>query len=155
MADPTLDDTLSAYLAQPVTGDHAPATWSLSPALIVLLQQMAAERNVPVDALVEFYLFKQLRNEQARRLVGERPDPIPSSFLNAQVARAKVDVARDVAAVKGNLEDRGDRAARVAAQMEGTLSDTSDVDFLETVRRRAAESDAQVDLALDKERKKQ
>ena len=43
-----------------------------------------------VEALVEFMLFKQVRSDQARRMVGEKQEPVPSSFANAMVAAAKV-----------------------------------------------------------------
>ena len=142
-------------MAFAVTGDRLPATYSLSPRLTDLLQQMAAARGVPLDALVEFYLYKQLRAEQARRLVGEKPEPVPSSFVNEAVARAKVEAAKDVAAVKGGIEERGDRAARVAEQMEAMLHDATGADeHLEAVQRKNAQQDAMIDMALEKAQKK-
>jgi hypothetical protein len=124
MADSSIDDVLATYLAQPVSGDRTQATFQLSPRLLDVLTQLAAERHVTVDVFVEYALFKQLRSEQARRLVGERPDAIPTSFLNEQVARAKVEVAKDVAAIR-NVEGRGDRAERIANQLEQILADAT------------------------------
>jgi hypothetical protein len=133
-----------------VTGERLPATHSLSIGLVGVLQRLAQERGVPVDALVEHLLFKQLRGERARRLVGEQPEPIPASFLNDRVAAAKVELAKDVAAIH-QTEGRGDKAARAAAELEALLADASGHDeHLEAVQRTTAERDARVDLAMDK-----
>jgi hypothetical protein len=155
MADPTLSADLTTYLARPVTGERLPATYSLSVGLVGILQRMAQERGAPVDALVEHALFKALRGEHARQLVGEKPDPIPASFLDDRVAQAKVQVALDVAAIK-DVEGRGDKAARVAAQMEAMLADASEASeqHIETLQRSAAVGDAKLDAALEKSSKK-
>lgn len=148
-----LDADLAAYLARPVTGEKLPAAYAFDPMLVALLQKLAAERAVSVDALAEFLVFKALKGEHARRLIGEKPEPVPASFANERVARAKIEVAKDVAAVRAGIEERGDRAARIAAQMEAVLADAQgDVPELENVRREALEGEARVDLALEKTR---
>ncbi len=150
---PTLDDELAAYLAQPVTGERLGATYQLSIGLVGILQDLARERAVPVDALVEHLLFKAVRAEHARRLVGEKPDPIPASFTDDRVARAKVELAKDVAAVTAH-EERGDKAARIAGEMEallGSVTGAADPE-IEELNRRIAEADAKTDLALQKKR---
>ena len=153
MTDSKLDEDLPAYLARPVTGERLAATYSLSIGLVGILQRLAQDRGVPVDALVEHFLFKQLRAEHARRLVDEKPDPIPASFLSDRVAEAKIELQKDVAAIRSH-EERGDKAARVAAQMEAMLADASGHDeHLETIQRRNAAADAQMDMALQKAKK--
>lgn len=127
MTAPTLDDRLADYLARPVDGDRLPARFQLSPALTALLVDLAAERGVPTDAFVEHLLFKAIRSENARRLVGEKPDPVPASFVDDRVARAKVELAKDVAAIKTH-EGRGDRATRILSGMEAMLADATGAD---------------------------
>lgn len=152
MSDPNLDADLAAYLAQPVTGERLPSTYSLSIGLVGILQRLAQARGVPVDALVEHALFKAVRADQARRLVDEKPDPIPSSFLDDRVARAKVDLTRDVAAIRAH-EERGDKASRLASELEAMLDDASATEpELEAVRRQTAVDEAKIDLALEKKR---
>jgi hypothetical protein len=154
MSNPDLDEALAAYLARPVAGDQQPAAFALSPTLVDVLARLAADRAVPVDALVEHMLFKAVRAENARRMVDEKPDPIPSSFLDARVAAAKAEVARDVAAIKGLQEARGDRATRIVEGLESTLHDAgASLDpELEALQRRAAATDAMLDEALKKPR---
>lgn len=149
-----LDDLLANYVTQPVGGDRIPVTVSLSASQIDLLRQLADERGVAFDALVEFLLFKQLKVEHARRLVDEPPERLPKSFTDDRVARAKVDLAKDVAAVKAGIEERGDRATRIAEQMQAALDQiTGDTDSqLEEVQRQSALSDAMIDEALKKKR---
>lgn len=141
MTDETLEQDVAAYLAQPVTGERFPGTFQLSPALLVLLPRLAAERGVPVDALVEHMLFKQVRGDQARRMVGEKQEPVPASFADDRVARAKVELTKDVAAVKAGLEAPGDKATRLANQLEAVLNDaTGEVDpEIEALNRRLGE----------------
>jgi hypothetical protein len=154
MSIPGLDEALAAYLARPVTGERLPAAYQLSPQLTDVLARLAADRAVPVDALVEHMLFKAVRAENARRLVDERPDPIPASFLDARVAAAKAAVAEEVAAIKGLQEERGDRATRIVDQLENALHDAGarlDPE-LEALQRRAATADAMLDEALKTKR---
>lgn len=154
MSDETLEQEVAAYLAQPVTGERIPSTHPLSPGLLALLPRLAAERGVSVDSLLEYLLFKQIRFEQARRLVGDSLDPVPASFADERVARAKVEVAREVAAERAAVEERGDKAARLADELEATLQGaTGEVDpEIEALNRRVAEADARVDQALGKKR---
>ncbi len=147
MADSILDDALSTYLARPVTGDRLAASYNLSTGLVGVLQQLAAERGVPLDALVEHYLFKAVRAEHARRLVEEAPDAIPASFLNDRVAAAKDDLREVVANTKAH-EERGDKATRLVNELEARLGDPHDDPHLDAVQRRAAEGDARIDAAL-------
>ncbi len=150
---PTLDEALAAYLAKPVTGERLGATYQLSLGLVGVLQELAQARGVPVDALVEHLLFKGVRAENARRLVSEKPDPIPASFLDDRVARAKVELAQDVAAVKAH-EERGDKATRLAGELEARLGNaTGGADSeIDELNRRIAQADAKTDLALQKKR---
>jgi hypothetical protein len=151
MADPTLDADLSAYLARPITGDRRKAEWKLSSGLIDILQRLAQERGVPPDVLVEYALFKAVRADKARRLVGEPPDLIPASFQNDLVADAKVSLEKDRAALQSLREERGDKASRIAGEMEAALKNaTAPDEHLEAVQRKAALSDAMLDQALKK-----
>lgn len=152
MSDTPLDELLGTYLATPVTGERLGATYQLSIGLVGLLQRLAADRGAPVDALVEHLLFKAVRAENARRLVGEKPDPIPASFLDDRVARAKVELRQDVAAIKAH-EERGDRATRIAREMQAVLDDATGADpETAELNRRIAQNDAKADQALDKKR---
>lgn len=154
MADKNLEADVAAYLASPVSEERLPSTHDLSVTLVGLLHRMAAERNVPVDALVEFMLFKQVKADQARRLVESPLEPVPASFFNEAVARARLELEKDVAAIKGMHEPRGDKASRIAAEMQAVLDDATGVDAeLEAVRRRTAVDDATLDLALEKHSK--
>src|SRR5262249_12562981 len=101
----------------------------------------------------EHALFKAMRAEKARLLVGEPPDPIPSSFVNDRVASAKVELEKDKAAREAAMEGRGDRATRVADAMEAALKGAQAPDeHLEAVQRSAAVGDAMLDQALNKKR---
>lgn len=154
MPDNELEADVAAYLASPVGGERLPSTHHLSIGLVGLLHRMAAERRVPVDALVEFMLFKQIKADQARRLVESPLEPIPASFSDDRVARARVELEKDVAAIKGRHEPRGDKASRIAAEMQAVLDDATGRDSdLEAVQRRTAIDDATIDLALDNESK--
>lgn len=154
MSDPTLEADVAAYLAQPVTGERLPSTHGISPRLAALLPRLAAERGVPVDALVEFLLFKGIRAEQARRMVGEPLETLPASFVRDDIAREKVELAKDVAAIKGLREQPGDKASRVVAQMQAMLDDATGHDAdLDAVKQKAATGEAMLDLALEKHRK--
>ena len=152
MSDPTLEADVAAYLQRPVTGERLPSTHRLSVDLVGLLHRMAAERGVPVDALVEFLLFKQVRAEQARRMVGEPLEPVPASFVDDAVARAKADLQEEVARVKASHEQGGDKAQRLVAGMQAALDDAEGTDRdLEELRRRSALDEAKIDLALEAE----
>jgi hypothetical protein len=152
MSQTTLDEALAAYLARPVAGDQQPVSYALSPALVDLLTRLAADRAVPVDALVEHILFKAVRAENARRLVDEKPDPIPTSFLDARVAAAKASVAQDVAAIEGLREARGDRATRIVEELESALlgGGTRVDPELEALQRQSAAAESMLDEALKK-----
>jgi hypothetical protein len=153
MANETLDAALSAYLARPVTGERLPVDWKLSMGLVGVLGDLARERGMPVEAVVEYALFKALRAEKARLLVGEAPDPIPASFLNDRVATAKVELEKDKAAREAAQEGRGDRASRMADAMEAALKSAQAPDeHLEAVQRSAALGDAMIDQALNRKR---
>jgi hypothetical protein len=145
--DDHLPEALAAYLASPAGTDRIPATYALSPALASLLGRIAQERGVPVDALVEHMLFKAVRAEQARRLVGERPDPVPASFLDPLVAAAKAHLAQEVAANRAE-PGRGDRATRIVDGLEAALSGSAaDIEAgIDELRQRAAQVEAQLDL---------
>lgn len=154
MSETNLEAAVAAYLQAPVSGERLPVTHQLSFSLAALLPQLAAERGVTEEALVEFLLFKQIRSEQARRMVGEPLEPLPASFTDDRVARAKVELARDVAAVKSLQEQGGDKAARLAAGLQAVLDDAQGADeHLEQVRRQTAVDDARLDLALEKRSK--
>lgn len=151
MANEKLDSALSTYLAKPVTGERLPVDWKLSIGLVGLLQDLARDRGVPVEAVVEFALFKAMRAEKARLLVGEGPDPIPSSFVNDRVATAKVELEQDKAAREAAQEGRGDRASRMADAMEAALHAAQAPDeHLQAVQRQGALGDAMIDQALKK-----
>lgn len=151
MSDTDLEAAVAAYLQTPVTGERLPVTHRLSFGLAALLPQLAAERGVTEEALVEFLLYKQIRSEQARRMVGEPLEPLPSSFTDDRVAQAKVELARDLAAVKALQEQGGDKAARLAAGLQAVLDDAQGTDeHLDQVRRQTAVDDARLDLALEK-----
>lgn len=153
MPDDTLERALAGYLASPVDAERQPATWSVSPRLVALLERLAAERGLAVDALVEHLLFRQLRTVQARLLVGEPEEPVPASFVDGRVARAKAELAAEVAAVKAR-ELPGDKAARIADEMQSRLDELSREhdSELEALRRRTAVDEAKVDLSLGKKR---
>jgi hypothetical protein len=116
-----------------------------------MLQRLAQERGVTTEALAEYALFKAVRADKARRMVGEPPDPVPASFTNPLVADAKAQVQQDRAAYAAAREDPGDKASRIAAAMEATLNSVRAPDeHLEAVQRQAAASDAMLDEALKK-----
>jgi hypothetical protein len=151
MADPTLESDLSEYLARPVTGDRLPVDWRLSPRLIDMLKRLALERGVSTETLVEYALFKAVRADKARLMVGEPLDPVPASFTSALVAEVKAELIKDRAAALAVREERGDRATRIAAEMEAVLHGAQAPDpHLEAVQRQAATSDAMIDQALKK-----
>jgi hypothetical protein len=148
MADPALDSEVSAYLASPVGGDRLPATWKLSPVLLDLIRRLAADQGAAPDAWAEYALFKAVRAAQARRMVGEPPDFVPASFQNDLVAQAKRELEKDRTALAAR-EGRGDKADRVAGAMEDLLNRAQAPDeHLEAVQRKAALSDATLDIAL-------
>ena len=154
MSDANLESEVAAYLSQPVTGERLTGSMALTPRLWALLPALAAERGVSVEALVEFMLFKQIRSDQARRMVGEKQELVPSSFANALIATAKVQEQRDLEVRKSLIEGGGDKATRLVAQMQAVLDDTrGGVDpEIEALNRRVAEADAKVDLGLAKKR---
>lgn len=154
MPDQNLEADVAAYISSPTSGERLPSTHALSIGLVGLLHRMAAERGVPVDALVEFMLFKQIKADQARRMVESPLEPVPASFSSDAVARARVELEKDAAAIKGSQEERGDKASRIAAEMQAVLDDAQGVDSeLDTVRRRTALDDATLDIALEKHSK--
>lgn len=151
MPDNSLEADVASYIASPVSGERLPSTHELSIGLVGLLHRMAAERGVPVDSLVEFMLYKQIKADQARRLVGSPLEPVPASFSDNAVARARVELEKDVAAIKGRHEPRGDKASRIAAEMQAVLDDAKGIDSqMDQVRRRTAIDDATIDIALEK-----
>lgn len=153
MSNSTLEEEVASYLQSPVSGERLPIELALSVELSALLDKLAAERAVAKSALVEFFLFKQIRAEQARRLVDEPLEPIPSSFSNLDVARARKHAEAEIEHVKSQLESRGDKAARIARDLEAVLDGTDAPDLeLDEVRRRTALDEARLELAVERRR---
>ena len=153
MADPTLDADISAYLASPTSDERLPVEFKLSPRLLDVVRRLAAERGASADAWVEYTLFKAVRADYARRMVGEPSDLIPASFQNDLVAQAKDELAKDRAVLQAAQEQRGDKASRIAGEMEAALDAARAPDeHLEAVQRKGALANAMLDDALAKKR---
>jgi len=152
--DPALADDVAAYLAHPTGGEKLETTFPLSLSQAGILQRLAAARGVAPAALAEYLIFKGIRADHARLLVDEPLDPVPASFADERVAAAKRDLEAQVAAVKAH-EERGDKASRIAAQMEAVLQDAQGGSpEAEALQREAAKGDAMLEMALDKERRR-
>lgn len=145
---------LASYFPRSGSNERTVAGWKLPTALVEALDAVARHQQVPVDALVEHLLQKQLRAVQARLLVDEPLEPVPASLVSPAVAHAKAVLTAEAERGRRARESQGDESVRLVTELATRVRELEDeLDReKEALKQRRAIDEARLELAMDESR---